>query len=87
MIDRYRAGDFQWTVEELASVPIDTVGYLSDQLPRFTDELKELFPEWSVSEADLQAAVLLHTQVAILNSNEREPDDARGSLDGGPFHL
>ena len=72
LIDRYRAGDFQWTVEELASVPIDTVGYLSDQLPRFTDELKELFPEWSVSEADLQAAVLLHTQVAILNSNERE---------------
>ena len=72
LIERYRAGDFQWTVEELASVDIETVDYLSDQLPRFTDELKELFPEWSVSDADLEAAVLLHTQVAIMKSNERE---------------
>jgi len=72
MIQRYRDGDFQWTVEELASVDIETIDYLSDQLPRFVDELKELFPEWSVSEVDLQAAVLLHTQVAIMKSNERE---------------
>jgi tetratricopeptide (TPR) repeat protein len=71
LIERYRDGDFQWTVQELALADIESVDYLSEQLPRFTDELKTSFPEWAVSDADLQAAVLLHTQVAITKSNQR----------------
>jgi hypothetical protein len=39
LIERYRGGDFHWTVNELAIVEIDTIDYLSDQLPRFADEL------------------------------------------------
>lgn len=72
-IQHYRSGDFQWAVEKMSSFPIDKVASLSDQLPRLGDELKELVPKRSVTEADCRTAVLLHTQVAILSSNQRDP--------------
>jgi tetratricopeptide (TPR) repeat protein len=72
LIDRYRDGDFKWTVDELALASVDTIEYLSEQLPRFASQQKQLSPELSLSDTDLQAAVLIHTQAAIWKSNERD---------------
>jgi tetratricopeptide (TPR) repeat protein len=72
LIHRYRDGDFRWTVEELNEISLGTVQYLSDQLPKLSVEQNQLSPELTLSEKDLQAAVLLHTQVALWKSNERD---------------
>ncbi len=74
LIHRYRDGDFKWTVDELSDATVGTVEYLSDQLPKLAKEQNQLSPELTLSDEDLQAAVLLHTQVAIWKSNERDTE-------------
>jgi tetratricopeptide (TPR) repeat protein len=74
LIQRYREEDFKWTVDELGAVSVSTIEYLSEQLPRLTKEQNQLSPELALSDTDLQAAVLLHTQVAIWKSNERDTE-------------
>jgi tetratricopeptide (TPR) repeat protein len=71
LIGRYRAGDFKWTVEELVATRIETVDSLSERLLRLGDERTKSSLQ-RVSDQDLQAAVLLHTQAAVARANERD---------------
>lgn len=63
LIHRYREGDFTWTVEELAPARESFLDLVS----------REIFNR-STSEMDRKAAVLLHTQTAILKENQGEAE-------------
>ena len=70
LIQRYREGDFTWTVEELAPAT-----------KRFIDRAGRELPRRTASETDRKAAVLLHTQTAVLKENQGETQLRRAHFD------
>ena len=83
-VDRYRSGDFEGSVKARADLPLERVKAEVDRLARQrapTDRPSSKEPPWT--DAEVQAAALLHLEAAIAEARRGDAITAARELEAG----